>query len=282
MSKTELNTLRPQFDIFQRQFNDSSKSAEALAEDMGNVNQSIVEYAKTCKNGELTWKGFVNSQKSAAVSTKALNIGVGLLNSAISIGIGMAISFAVEGISRMIKASEEMSAQAKEATSKFKEESTAIEDNKKKIIELRNALTDSNISYTDARDKRSQLLDIQKQLIDSYGEEVKGINLVNGSLDEQISKLDEVNSKKRQDWENDVNKLAPGQQIQKWAGFAGLTALAVLKLPEWFTNKTAIDWLSNFDETTNVERIQKKIENFNKSIETNWVDLLCMTTLMNL
>ena len=49
------NILTPetlkQFDEFKKKFNSSSLSAEALAEQMENVDQRIIDYAKTCKNG---------------------------------------------------------------------------------------------------------------------------------------------------------------------------------------------------------------------------------------
>lgn len=52
------NILTPevlkQFDDFKEKFNSSSLSAEALAEQMENVDQKIIDYVKTCKNVEMT------------------------------------------------------------------------------------------------------------------------------------------------------------------------------------------------------------------------------------
>lgn len=59
-----------QFKEFQEQFNHSALSAEALAEQMGNVDSSIIKYAKTCKNGEMTSKGFEQSLKGISLSAK--------------------------------------------------------------------------------------------------------------------------------------------------------------------------------------------------------------------
>jgi hypothetical protein len=120
-----------------------------------------------------------------------------------------------------------MAKAAAEATSQYKEQSSTLEEYKTQITELPTALEDNNISYADARDKRSQLLDIQKELIDTYGVEANGIDLVNGSLDEQIEKLDTLNEKKVQEWKNEVNKLSVGQQIEKWGG------AAIIALNSW-------------------------------------------------
>ncbi len=69
------NILTPetlkQFDEFKKKFNSSSLSAEALAEQMENVDQRIIDYAKTCKNGEMTTEGFKASVEGMTLSAKA-------------------------------------------------------------------------------------------------------------------------------------------------------------------------------------------------------------------
>lgn len=60
-----------QFDEFKQKFNSSSLSAEALAEQMENVDQRIIDYAKTCKNGEMTTEGFKASIDTMSFSAKA-------------------------------------------------------------------------------------------------------------------------------------------------------------------------------------------------------------------
>lgn len=62
-SKNKKSIITPevlsQFDDFKKRFNNSKLSAEALAEEMGVVDSAIVNYAKTCKNGELQQKVFL-------------------------------------------------------------------------------------------------------------------------------------------------------------------------------------------------------------------------------
>ncbi len=62
--------LFSQFEIFKEEFNNSSLSAEALGEKMKNVDSRIISYAKTCKNGELTTKGFKQSLDDLFYSAK--------------------------------------------------------------------------------------------------------------------------------------------------------------------------------------------------------------------
>ena len=65
------SSLISQFEKFKEEFNNSSMSAEALAEKIGIVDERIVNYAKTCKNGELTTKGFTTSLDEMSVGAKA-------------------------------------------------------------------------------------------------------------------------------------------------------------------------------------------------------------------
>lgn len=232
----------------------------AFDKTMGNASDTAKNLAKNAKGSVVEIEAIPKASRAAAAGMKLLSVAMNVVGTVI-------ISTLITGISKMIGASEEMSQQAAEATEKYKEQSSSIDEYKNKITELKTSLDTENLSYSDGKDKRNQLLEIQKQLIDTYGDEAKGIDLVNGSLDSQIEKLDKLNKQKRQEWENSVNELSTGQQWQKWGGFAGLSLLAILKPQEWFNNKTAVDWLNNFDNTTNIERITEKFENFSKSIE---------------
>lgn len=60
-----------QFEEFKTRFNGSNLSAQALAEEMGNVDSRIVDYAKTCRNGELTTRGFEQAMGNMSLSAKA-------------------------------------------------------------------------------------------------------------------------------------------------------------------------------------------------------------------
>lgn len=81
---------------------------------------------------------------------------------------------------------------AKQAASEWEESNSSIQSNIEKITELRTALDSGKLTEQEAYDTKSQLLDIQNQLSESYGNQVEGIDLVNGSLDEQIAKLNEL------------------------------------------------------------------------------------------
>ena len=285
-------------DFFKKESIISKADEEALKAYNAEIERGIrpsIAFHKTMKQSSEAAQHLAKSANGATVNigaipkvSRAATVGLKALSVAMNIGLTLIISELISGIFKMAGAYEEMSQQAADATTKFKEQSSSLEEYKGKITELKTALSSENLTYTDARDKRTQLLDIQKQLIDAYGAEAKGIDLVNGSLDNQIGKLDKLSKQKRQEWENEVNKLSTGQWWQKWVGIpaveslfnganiatfgfaGGLRSLITGKTPiSWIdslSNKSALDSFNNFDNTTNIERITKKVENFSKSI----------------
>ena len=74
-SKNKKSPLTPElfdeFERFKKKFNSSSLNAEALSEQLENVDQRIIDYAKTYKNGEMTTEGFKASIDTMSFSAKA-------------------------------------------------------------------------------------------------------------------------------------------------------------------------------------------------------------------
>jgi hypothetical protein len=219
VSKSDMKSLQ-QFVSLQEQGIDPTT---ALGQSMTGASEAAEKAAKGMIDEGMSAEQMTACLNTARASTVALKAETIALN----IGIQAAIIAAVFIITKLVTAYSDMAKAAAEATSQYKEQSSTLEEYKTQITELKTALEDNNISYADARDKRSQLLDIQKELIDTYGVEANGIDLVNGSLDEQIEKLDTLNEKKVQEWKNEVNKLSVGQQIEKWGG------AAIIALNSW-------------------------------------------------
>ncbi len=93
--------LLSQFEHFKKKFNSSSLSAEALAEEIGSVNSSIIDYAKTCKNGEMTTAGFKKSLEGMSFSVQA---GQAVLKSLSAIGNMAAMWLVSKGIELAVTA----------------------------------------------------------------------------------------------------------------------------------------------------------------------------------
>ena len=142
-SKKINNILTPevlkQFDDFNEKFNSSSLSAEALAEQMENVDDRIVAYAKTCKNGEMTTEGFKKSVEGISLSAKAASAGMKALSIAGNLIAGIAVAKGIEWIATSIsnyvnssniakEKTEALSSSLSEAQSKYAEDSKKISE----------------------------------------------------------------------------------------------------------------------------------------------------------
>lgn len=130
----------------------------------------------------------------------------------IAMGATVAIT-AITGIKNAIdEYKQEQIDAAREAGNAWDEQNTSIEANKEKIIELRTALDSGKLTEEEAYQVKSDLLDIQTQLTTSYGEQAQGIDLVNGSLETQISLLSQLSQKEAQQF---LNENAAGNKIIK-------------------------------------------------------------------
>lgn len=107
--------------------------------------------------------------------------------------IGSAIATVGVGIFTVYKNIQKAQNEAADkAAQSWKDSSSSIQNYKDKITELKTSLESGSLTETEAYQAKSDLLDIQQQLLSSYGEQAKGIDLVNGSLDSQIEKLEEL------------------------------------------------------------------------------------------
>ena len=131
------------------------------------------------------------------------------LLTAVTSPIGIA-SFAVGGavaaISAYRKSVEEMVQSAKQAGDEWESSNENLQGQIDKITELRTALDSGTLSEQEAASAKSELLSIQESLTDSYGSQVAGIDLVNGSLTEQIALLDQVSAKQAEQFQNENKK----------------------------------------------------------------------------
>ena len=88
---------------------------------------------------------------------------------------------------------------AQEAGSAWKETNNSLSDYKDRVVELRAQLASGTLSEQEAYQAKSELLSIQQSLTDSYGSQADGIDLVNGSLREQIGLMEQLS-------QSDANK----------------------------------------------------------------------------
>lgn len=198
------------FEAFKDLFNQSSLSAEALAEDLGGVDDSIINYAKSCKNGELTTEGFKSSIKGMSVSAKAGQVALkGLAiagNMLATLAITAAISFAVKKIDEVIVTTEELKEKVEELTSEYESAIKTARENSKTIDELAYKYKElsegvdsfgNNISLTtkdfdEYNNIVNKIADMSPELVRGWTEEGNAILSVKGNVDELIASYKEA------------------------------------------------------------------------------------------
>ena len=157
-----------QFREFQEQFNHSALSAEALAEQIGNVDSSIIKYAKTCKNGEMTSKGFEQSLKGISLSAK---IGKAALQALASIGnalVDWLVQAAVTAIDNWIHRVDKTNEAMRHAVSSYETEKSNLENINSELDGLNQRISELQskdaLTYTE-KGELEELQAISKELM---------------------------------------------------------------------------------------------------------------------
>lgn len=154
--------------------------------------------------------GLTTANEAAATSTFTLSGAMeGMLATLMAnplILVAAGVTAAVTAYSAYKRSIEEAVSSAKSAGNTWEENTTSIQDNISRIQELRTALASGTLTEQEAADAKSELLSIQESLSESYGNQVSGLDLINGSLTEQIALLDQVNEKQSQSFLNENKK----------------------------------------------------------------------------
>lgn len=158
-------------------------------------NSDLANYANSVQDGTRSTAGYTTSLIKAKLSAFGAAAGTAAFNAALSMGLSVAIQAAVTGIVALVNHYKDLREANLEVANEFEETSESIQTQIDKIKELQKVVEDETSTSNELYDARSDLLDIQREIIDTYGKQAEGIDLVNGKLDEEIEKLDEVEMK---------------------------------------------------------------------------------------
>ena len=127
-------------------------------------------------------KSFGDAAKKAFSALKANPIGV----------ISTVVGLATAAWSSYNQAIEESIQKAKDVTSAWDESNTSLNEQISKYKELKSQLDSGTLTPDEEYSTRQQILDIQTQITNQYGEQAEGVNLVNGSLEQQLALLQQI------------------------------------------------------------------------------------------
>ena len=119
-------------------------------------NASLREYLSTCTDGSASLKGYKQFLQAAGEATTSLRLGTILLNSALSLGVGLAIQGVITGLDYLIHKEEKEAEALEEAKNKFTQTTDEIKSlndelssTHDKIAELQKLADNGTISVAD-------------------------------------------------------------------------------------------------------------------------------------
>ena len=211
-------------DMSENSFSNLMNLSKGLSESQTNLLLSSNALSEAQRTAILMSQGMTEGQAQAAVAAMGLSAAEGTaaastfsLSGALSglwatlmanplILVAAGVTAVVSVFSAYQHAVEEAVSSAKQAGTEWEENNTSIQDNISRITELREALASGTLTDQEAASAKSELLSIQESLGESYGSQVAGIDLVNGSLTEQIALLDKVSAKEAERFQNENEK----------------------------------------------------------------------------
>lgn len=232
-----------------------------LIDNNQDLGDSIVELAPKVETTKSAFSGLSNYFKGLLAT---FTNPIFLLTTAVTVGVA-----AWQGYNQSVQESIQ---HTKDSIAEIEERNKSIDDNISKAQELRDSLDSGTLTEQEAYNTKSQLLDIQSQLSDSYGEQADGIDLVNGKLDEQIEKMQQLKVENAKSWLNDSDNEKNYEKAKKkmtkddYESFFGNTpTLAMLgsepQKSEYTNSDVYKDALKRYQNSkTQIEEIQKAAE----------------------
>lgn len=170
-----------------REYNKLVESGTAstleLEEAMGIMSKKARSMAESANGAKVNINALTTSEKAATIATEILGAA---LNTAITLGIGLAIQGIITGIDNLVHAEEK----ANEAAKELRENSTTVAENYKAEKESLDSLISEYVSLysttANLSSEKEKLLAIQKQINSEIKDEKDYVDLLNGSLEENL------------------------------------------------------------------------------------------------
>lgn len=204
----------------------------SIVDETNNANKQITLFGKTFKEIQNDIKSsdtkglakITGALKSTGAQAVATEIKVTALNAALSFGLSLAVSLLVQGIGKLVDKLFITEEELDEVRQNSIDTSNALRDSTESFIQEAESIEELVTQYkqvalsidttVDAKDKLSQ---IQTDLIDKFGEEAKGLDLVNGKYDEQLQKIDELSKAQYEQWRiENADKIKEAEIISSY------------------------------------------------------------------
>lgn len=214
---------------------------------------AVLEKVNSATNAKITAEEKA-VMASGKMLTSQLKLNVAFL------AISTILSFAYKKYQEYKQAEQEAMQKALDDASEVEGKISDLEDTTSRIKQLRETIDDSNTSYSESYEARKELIEIQNDLIKNYGVESDQIDLVSGSIEEQIKRLKELKKESAQTY-LDTNREAIEKAEKKVYGKNTYTR-------KMKTGVEAVDYIPGVDlrQRENEEAIQDYIDNIKKIV----------------
>lgn len=152
-------------------------------------NPALAKYLSGLNGAKGSLGGYIASLISSKVATIALQAATMALNMALTMGLSAALQAVISGLSNLINHSQKASEAADELAATSKEKADAAKEEVSQLNELIAKYKELAESDTQDVSTRSAIKDIQEQIVDLVGQQAGNLDLVNGKLDDELSKL---------------------------------------------------------------------------------------------
>lgn len=189
-----LNNIINGFNSFNAATVEGKVAQQAFVSEIQKTNPVMAKYLSGLNGASATMNGYTVAEKQARLAAIGLKIETIALNTALTMGLGLAIS----AIIKLCKEFYDNVVSTTGAVNKLKEASDNYSQSAQKIEELREKYQKLLTSEESEADKQKALIEIKKQLIEAYGYEAEAIKEVNGLREEGLRVFDAEAAKEAQ------------------------------------------------------------------------------------
>lgn len=184
---------------------------------MANASAQAKVYVQQTDAAALSTTAFAESQQRLAKISNTVigglkGIGASLLSMGVTLAVSAALNAVVKAIYNAATAEKRYREAALDSATAVNERIQDTQSYIDQIKELREALDDGNLTENETYETRKKLIGVQDELSAKYGDELNGIDLVNGGLEKQIGLLDEAAKKKANAFLTETDKDSENNQ----------------------------------------------------------------------
>lgn len=193
------------------------KALQQFDKIMANASAQAKVYVQQTASAALSTTAFAESQQRLAKISNTVigglkGIGASLLSMGVTLAVSAALNAVVKAVYNAATAEKRYREAALDSATAVNERIQDTQSYIDQIKELREALDDGNLTKNEAYETRKKLIGVQDELSAKYGDELNGIDLVNGGLEKQIGLLDEAAKKKANAFLTETDKDSENNQ----------------------------------------------------------------------